>query len=84
MEFMDTLLYIGFPVVMICLIMFGMPVSLETENKKRAAKGKPELTEDEFQKKVKKERLIGVIIIVAGMILAQVIVALAETFGGGG
>ena len=62
-----------FPMVIIAVILFVAPISLEKTNAKRVAKGKPELTEDEFARMIKRERIISVIILAACLILVTVI-----------
>jgi len=59
-----------FPLIFFLIIICVTPVSLEKTNSKRVAKGKPALTELEFIRKVKRERVISVIIVAAATIIA--------------
>ena len=61
------------PGLIVFMIIFAAPISLENLNKKRAAKNKPGLTEAEYQRKIKKERIIAAIILGASYILAALI-----------
>jgi hypothetical protein len=63
----------GFSLVISLIIIILLPISLEKTNAKRAAKGKPALTEDEFTRMVKIERIIAAIILAAGFIIATLI-----------
>jgi hypothetical protein len=66
------------PIVVIAVIILAAPISLEKTNAKRDEKGKPALTEDEFARIVRRDRIICVVILAAGTVLALVI----RNFGG--
>jgi uncharacterized membrane protein len=53
----------GAAMVFFVIMMFSSPLSLESANKKRIAKNKPALTEEEFLRKVKRERIIACVIL---------------------
>jgi hypothetical protein len=54
-------------------IIFGTQQSLEAENKKLAAKGKPIYTEEAFQKELKRRRNISIIICVVCILASTAI-----------
>lgn len=63
----------AFPLVFFMIIIFAAPISLEKTNAKRVSKGKQALTEDEFQRMVKRERIIGAIILAVAFVIATLI-----------
>ena len=53
---------------------YAVPKKLDDENAKRAAKGKSILTEEEYWKKIDKERLIGTLILVSALFISMTII----------
>ncbi|MCL1882146.1 MAG: hypothetical protein FWF81_00110 [Defluviitaleaceae bacterium] len=64
---------ISLPMILTFLFIFSAPISLEKTNAKRIAKGKSALSEEEFQSKIKKERIIGAIILATCYVIAVVV-----------
>ena len=66
------------PIAFIIIIAFGLPTSLEKTNSTRSAKGKPTLTEAEFERKVKRERIIAVAIVTACVVIPMIVRAIID------
>lgn len=52
------------PLPLMIYVMFSVPTSVEEENKKRIVAGKQALTHEEFQRRIKKARIIACVILV--------------------
>ena len=58
------------PLPLMIYVMFSAPTSVEEENKKRIVMGKHTLTLEEFQRRVRKARIIACSILVACWVIA--------------
>ncbi|MCL1918318.1 MAG: hypothetical protein FWG14_08385 [Peptococcaceae bacterium] len=63
--------------VITLIIVFSQPDGLEKVNSKRSAKGKSELTADEYQRKVKNDRILSCIILAVGYTISLLITIFA-------
>jgi Flp pilus assembly protein TadB len=74
---MSNFIWMALPMIITYIIIFTSPVSMEKENAKRAAKGKPALTEAGYQKNVKTSRIIAAIILAVSWVIAVLIIEFA-------
>jgi len=67
--------FYSFIVFVAIIFILAQPASLEKTNEKRTAKGKPELTPKEYERRIKRDRIIAVAILAAGAIISALIVS---------
>jgi len=70
MDTVDIIIF-ALPVALAALIIFSAPTSLEKANARRAAKGRAALTENEYQQKLKRERIISFAILGVAFVIAN-------------
>jgi energy-converting hydrogenase Eha subunit H len=67
----------AFPIIFALIVIFSQPDGIEKINSKRSVKGKQALTADEYNHKVKRDRIIACIILAVGWIISQLIINFA-------